>query len=193
MRKIVLIGFLLIITILNSGAFGKPKKIKCKKPIYFFEDVKKDEYFNYLDNTIQQEKYKLEKMYPELGYLSVNYRVKKEVVPVGILLKQFGNDIYLFIDIDKKNTSLEKNIYNSLKKHTKNSYLMNDDLFCRQLTKDAASIRTGRKAYLQETQYIPGTYVIHMKRYVGYDKKTPLWMKRQQKKEEKAKKTKNSL
>lgn len=188
MKRIVIIGFLIFFIIANCGAFGKPKKVKCKKPIYFFEEVKKDVYFDYLDKTIQQNKYPLEKMYPELGYLSVNYKVKRKVVPVSILLKQFGNDTYLFIDIEKNNTKLEKNIYTELKKHSKNSYLMNDNMFCKELTKDAQSIRTRRKTSLQETQYTPGTYVINMKRYVGYNKKLPRWMKKQQNREQKAKK-----
>lgn len=177
MKKTIIFILIIAIFVINTSAFGRPKKSKCKKPIYFFENVKKDILFDELDKTIQSEEYELEKMYPELGYISIKYFIKKEAKPVGLLIKQFGNDAYLFIDISKNATSLEKNVYNNLKKYSKNSYLMNDDMLCRQLSQDAASIHARKKTTIQETPYNSDIYIINMKRYVGYDKKTYKWEK----------------
>ena len=175
MKKFIITALIIVLALTNVKASGKPKKVKCKKPIYFFENVKKDVLFDEMDKAVQMQKYELEKMYPELGFISVKYSHKKEAEPVSLLIKQFGNDAYLFININKNATSLEKNIYASLKKLSKNSYLMNDDMFCKQLTKDAESIHERKKVLFQDTQYNPDMYTIDMKRYVGYDKKTYHW------------------
>ncbi|MCR4881536.1 MAG: hypothetical protein K6A44_06270 [bacterium] len=186
MKKIILIAFLIFITAINCGAFGKPKKVTCKKPIYFFENQKKDIFFGYLDEIVQHEGYEVEKMQYDLGYMLLKYNIKKDkVVPVSLLLKQFGNDVYLFIDIPKNNTELEHYIYKGLKDKSKNSYLLNNDYFCKQLTQDAESIRTRSKSTLQETQYNPAVYVMDMKRYVGYDKKTYFWKSKYKKQDKK--------
>ena len=191
MKKIVVILLLIAITALNCAAFGHPKKVKCKKSIYFFEEVKKDEYFNYLDEFVQNGKYDVTKYSDQYGYIFVNYKVRKKFIPAKLLLKQYGNDVYLFVDTKKKNSKLEKGLYASLKKHAKSSSLYKDDFFCKQLSKDINSIETTGKPILEETQYNPGVYVINMKRYVGYNKKTPLWMKRQERKERKTEKKAN--
>lgn len=186
MKKVIFTFVLILSIIINCGAFGKPKKVKCQKPIYFFENQKKDIFFNYMDEVVQKEGYYVEKMYPDLGFILVKYQIKQnKTIPVGLLLKQFGNDVYLFIDIPKNNTKLEHYVYKGLKEKAKNSYLLNNDLFCKQLTQDANSISTRRKSTLQETQYNPSVYIIDMKRYVGYDKKKYFWknkFKRQDKK-----------
>lgn len=187
MKKIIFTTLLIIATLINSSALGRPKKVKCKKPIYFFENVKKDVLFDELDKTVQEEKYELQKMYPELGFISVKYFHKKDSQPVDLLIKQFGNDAYLFINIDKNNTSIEKSVYAKLKKRSKNSYLMNDNMFCQQLTQDAESIRTRKKVLLQDNPYNPNIYIIDMKRYVGYDKRTYKWEKFKEKFKRKAK------
>ena len=136
-----------------------------------------DCYSDELDKTIQEQDYQLEKMYPELGFISVKYFFKENAKPVGLLIKQFGNDAYLFINIDKNATSLEKHVYKNLKSHSKNSYLLNDDMLCRQLTQDAESIRARKKVLVQDTPYNPNIYIIDMKRYVGYNKRTYKWEK----------------
>lgn len=179
-KKIILI-LIIVVSILHLGAFGKPKKIKCNKPIYYFENVEKEKLFLALDELSQEKKYKIDKYYQELAFMSIKYNVKKQKT-VPVLLKQFGSDAYLFIDISKSNTSLEKEIYEKLKKETKTSYLLRDNLFCKELTKDADSISTRRKSTLKEKQYNPGVYVIDMKRYVGYNKKTYFWNKFKRKK-----------
>ena len=186
MKKILFITFLIIVAAVNCGAFGKPKKVKCQKPIYFFENQKKDVFFNYIDEVVQKEGYEIEKMYPDLGFILVKYQLKKDkTIPVGLLLKQFGNDVYLFIDIPKNNTALEHFVYKGLKDKAKNSYLLNNDLLCKQLTQDAESINARRKSTLQESPYNPSVYVMDMKRYVGYDKRTYFWNNRYKKQDEK--------
>ena len=136
MNKKIGIFFLILIAFLNLGAFGKPKKIKCNKPIYFFENVQKNVFFDNLDSILQEGNFELKKFYPELGFISVKYKAKHNSQKiVGLNLKQFGNDVYLFIDIDKNNTELENFIYKNLKKHTQNSYLLRDDFFCKELSK----------------------------------------------------------
>ncbi len=129
--------------------------------------------FDYLDEALQKGNFSLKKFYPELGFISINYEVKRnkpEIVSFNI--KQYGNDVYLFMDISKGNTKLEKYVYGNLKTHSKNSYLLKDDYFCKELTKDVISIDTKRKNYLKEDNYNPAVYQISMKRYVGYDKRT---------------------
>ena len=187
MKKTIILLLIIAITVINTSAFGRPKKVKCKKPIYFFENVKKDILFDELDKTIQEQDYQLEKMYPELGFISVKYFFKENAKPVGLLIKQFGNDAYLFINIDKNATSLEKHVYKNLKSLSKNSYLLNDDMLCRQLTQDAESIRARKKVLVQETPYNPNIYIIDMKRYVGYNKRTYKWEKFKDKFKRKAK------
>ena len=158
---------------MNLGAFGKPKKIKCNKPIYFFENVKKADYFNYLDKIIEQGGYDLKKFYPELGFISINYEVKyNKPEVVGLNLKQFGNDVYLFIDISKSDTKLENYIYSNLKQYSKNSYLLRNDYFCKELTKDINLINTRRKNHLKDSEFNPTVYKLDLKRYIGFDKKT---------------------
>lgn len=188
MKKVIFTVFLIVLTTINTSAFCKPKKVKCKKPIYFFENVQKDTLFDELDRSVQEKKYELEKMYPELGFISVKYFHKEKAKPVSLLIKQFGNDAYLFINIDKNNTSLEKHIYANLKKLSKNSYLINDDMFCKQLTQDAESIRGRKKVLMHDTHYNPDMYIIDMKRYVGYDKKTYFKSKFKRKVKDKTKK-----
>lgn len=173
MKRNILILFLIFIGIMNLGAFGKPKKIKCNKPIYFFENVKKTDYFNYLDKIIEQGGYDLKKFYPELGFISINYEVKyNKPEVVGLNLKQFGNDVYLFIDISKSDTKLENYIYSNLKQYSKNSYLLRNDYFCKELTKDINLINTRRKNHLKDSEFNPTLYKLDLKRYIGFDKKT---------------------
>lgn len=173
MKRNILILFLIFIGIMNLGAFGKPKKVKCNKPIYFFENVKKADYFNYLDKIIEQGGYDLKKFYPELGFISINYEVKyNKPEVVGLNLKQFGNDVYLFIDISKSDTKLENYIYSNLKQYSKNSYLLRNDYFCKELTKDINLINTRRKNHLKDSEFNPTVYKLDLKRYIGFDKKT---------------------
>ncbi len=157
----------------NEALFAK-SAVKCKKPIYFFENANKNDYFDYLDDFMQNKKYKVEKFYPELGFISLKYKTNKFKKPeiVALSLKQYGSDVYLFIDISEGNTKLEKEVYALLKLHATNSYLIKDDLMCRDLTNDVASINTNRKSNARETEYDNNVYRISMQRYVGYDKKT---------------------
>lgn len=172
MKKKIILLFLVFIAMTNLGAFGRPKKVKCNKPIYFFENVQKADYFNYIDELIQAQNYDLKKFYPELGFMSIAYKVKRgEPEIVGLSLKQFGNDVYLFIDISKSDTELERYLYKDLKKYSKNSYLLRNDYFCKELTKDVKLINTRRKNHVTDDVYNPLTYKISLKRYVGYDKK----------------------
>ncbi|MCQ2957563.1 MAG: hypothetical protein MJ180_01525 [Candidatus Gastranaerophilales bacterium] len=172
MKKVLILLFLICLTLFNGVVFAKSKKIKCKKPIYFFENVNKNDFFDYLDDFTQKKKYKVEKFYPELGYISLKYKAKRKPEIVSLSLKQYGSDVYLFIDISKGNTKLEKEVYALLKPHAANSYLIKDDLMCRDLTKDVASINTNRKSTERENEYDNSVYRISMQRYVGYDKKT---------------------
>ncbi len=163
----------MLFVLLHNTALAKPQKIRCNKPIYFFENASKNEFFDYVDETLQKNKYDVKKFYPELGFLTVNYKTKKHSTEIiSINLKQYGNDLYLFIDTTKKNTKLEQDIYKNLKKHSQNSYLITDDYFCKELTKDVNSINKARKNYLKDDIYNPFVYQISMKRYIGYDKKT---------------------
>jgi len=173
MKKVCIIVFLILISLINSPVFAKSKKLKCKKPIYFFENVNKNDYFNYLDELSQKNKYNVVKFYPELGFISLNYKAKrtKKEETVALNLKQYGNDVYLFIDISKGNTTLEKEVYSTLKPYAKNSYLISDDVLCRDLTRDVASINTNRRSIAPDNDYNPHFYRISMHRYVGYDKK----------------------
>ncbi len=174
MKKILILLFITIF-VSSSQVFSAPKKIKCNKPIYFFENVRKETLFVQLDQTLQAKGYEMIKFNEDLGYIVVNYKVKKEIVPVALTLKTYTNDVYLFIDIEKSKTQLEEDVYLGLKPLAQNSYLLRDDYFCKGLTKDAHSLIKTKKPYLKETPYNPGVYTFDMKRYVGYDKKTYFW------------------
>ena len=190
MKKFFAILLSILIVFTCNSAESKTKKLKCNKPIYFFENVQKNVMFGYLDEILQQENFELKKFYPELGFVAVNYEIKKNKPEIVSLdLKQYGNDIYLFMDISKSKTKLEKYIYANLKKHSKNSYLIKDNYFCKELSKDVISINTKRKNYLKEDEYNPFVYQISMKRYVGYKKSIPKIKK--EKRDKKDKKDKN--
>ena len=167
MKKIFTIFLLVFIIFSASQVFAKPKKIKCEKPIYCFENIQKSVMFGYLDEAIQKKNYQLLKFYPELGFISIKYWTQK----VNFNLKQFGNYVYLFIDINDTNSRLEKYIYKNLKNKTKNSYQITDNLFCSELSKDVKSINSKRKPYLKDSSFNPFEYNLSIKRYVGYEKK----------------------
>ena len=147
MNKIFILTAIIFSLFFAQDSFAKVKKIKCNKPIYFFENVNKREYFYYLDESLQNQ-YELKKYYPELGFISFNYEVKRNKPEIVALnLKQFGRDVFLFIDISKSNTKLEQKIYEDLKKHSTNSYLIRDDYFCKELTKDVNLITSSPRCW----------------------------------------------
>jgi len=139
--------------------------------MYYFEDASKTALFNALDDLSQKEQWEVIKYYPQLGFLSFNYKVKKEVEVVRIDFKQYANDVYMFINISKNNTDLEKLIYSTLKPLAKKSNLMADDYLCKEFRKDVASIEKNRKPVLKETAKSDKTYTIGLHRYIGYDRK----------------------
>ena len=49
MKRNLFALLLIFLAVINIAAFGRPKKIECNKPIYFFENVQKNDYFEYLD------------------------------------------------------------------------------------------------------------------------------------------------
>ncbi len=172
MKKIIILLSISLFVLFNNSVFAKTKKIKCEKPIYYFEEANKNELFDELDKITQAKKIKIKKFYPELGFISFDYKVKKEPETVALSLKQQSHDVYLFIDISKNNTDLEKMIYNALKKHSKKSFLLKDKQFCLDFTKDTASINRNRKTSIQESVAADDVYRIGLNRYIGYDKKT---------------------
>ena len=97
--------------------------------------------------------------------------------------------VFSFIDISKSNTKLEQKIYEDLKKHSTNSYLIRDDYFCKELTKDVNLINTKRKNHITDTPHKnPAVYEFDIKRYVGYNKKTYFWKKKNKKEKKKKEK-----
>ena len=77
MKKIFAIFLLILITFTCNSAESKTKKIKCNKPIYFFENVQKNIMFSHLDEILQEGNFELNKFYPELGFVSINYERKR--------------------------------------------------------------------------------------------------------------------
>jgi len=174
MKKILYLAFILFIAIgvLSQGSLAKVKKVKCDKPIYYFEEANKDNLFASIDELSQKSSWNVNKYYPQLGFISFKYHVKKEPEIVTLDLKQFSNDTYLFINISKNNTKLEKEIYEILKKQAKKSFLIEDEVLCKEFSKDIISIDKNRRSTIREIPKSDGVYRIGVHRYIGYDKKT---------------------
>lgn len=172
MKKILALFLaIFIVFAFSCSSFAYVEKDKCNFPMYYFEDASKTTLFNALDDLSQKEKWEVVKYYPQLGFLSFNYKVKKEVELVRVDLKQYANDVYMFINISKNNTDLEKLIYSTLKPLAKKSNLMKDDYLCKEFRKDVASLEKNRKTVLKETAKSKDVYNIGLHRYIGYDRK----------------------
>ncbi len=174
---VVLISFCLIFVFGNFSLAKSSKKAQNKKkeviPVYFYENVNKNDFFMGIDEYMQKKKYKLSMYYPELGFIHIKNN------DISILIKQFGRDVYLLVyPPEKKSGKLESidnftnDITNYMKKTTQNSYPIIDEYFYTQLQKDLKQIQTTRQSSLNEDTFNPNSdvYEFSVKRYVGYKK-----------------------
>ncbi len=159
----------------SLACFKSKKQPKTKvQPVYFYENVNKKDFFNKLDKYMQEKNYPLSMYYPELGFMHLKNN------DISVLIKQFGNDVYLFIYPPKKNLGnmesialLIKDINNYMKEMSQNAYPIIDEYFYIQMEKDVKQIKETRKSCLAEDTYKPDTYTFSVKRYVGYEKYKP--------------------
>lgn len=165
---IILLTAIISLCSLVYTAHAKSRKVKCNTPVYFFTDVTKHEFFGIVDEYLQDKKAKVVKFYPELGFVYV----KKTDIPdeqfAAINIKQFGNDVYMFVDEDKNKRDLQNAMYKKIKSKNSSTYKIINDFFCEEFKKDTKSLLTKKKVTMRDDIYNPFIYTISVKRYVGY-------------------------
>ena len=155
----------------HAGLKNKKEKII---PIYFYENVNKKDFFNKVDEYMQKKKYQLSMYYPELGFMQVQGK------DISILIKQFGNDIYLLVYPPEKQSgkleeihSFTENMAKYMNDISQNSYPIIDEHLYKELQTDIKQIKTTRKTSIPDDTYNSEVYIIDTKRYVGYKKYKP--------------------
>ncbi|MDD3593865.1 MAG: hypothetical protein PHX18_04475 [Candidatus Gastranaerophilales bacterium] len=167
---IFVILFAIIYFAFASGSYAKVRKVKCKTPIYFFTEVTKHDFFGIIDEYLQSKEAKVTKFYPEIGFIYVQKTNGKEPQFAAINMKQFGNDVYMFVNEDKDKRDFQEKMYKVIRYKNDANYRIVDNYFCEEFKKDTNSILNKKKILLQDDIYNPFVYTISVKRYVGYKK-----------------------
>ncbi len=176
MLKKICFTFIILFLFSVSSAYACFWQKKEKPvPVYFYENVNKKDFFNKADEYVQHKKYNLDMYYPELGFMHIKNN------DISILIKQFGNDVYLLVyPPENKAGKLEsihfftEDITKYMKNISPNAYPVLDENLFKELQKDVRQIKETRKTAVPDDTYKSDVlYTFSVKRYVGYEKYKP--------------------